>query len=210
MLTKKILLQRILPALILTTLIISFLFINFGRKSQSNLSNANFSLVDINGQQFSKNQLIGKPSLLFFGFLNCPDVCPSSLQLLSNLIEDLGPDASKINYYFVSVDPERDSPSMLRDFLGSFHPRILGVSGKNEELEKLYNVFGIYVKKVPLKNNYTIDHTASFMILDSKGKKVGELLHEDFTKFTVLDIFGKIQTPKDAITDNLKKLLKIN
>ena len=210
MFTKQILFKRIAPALLITTLIISFVFYKIENNHQSSINNYNFNLNDTNGDYFSGNALIGKPSIVFFGFLNCPDVCPSSLQLLSNLIEDLGPSANKINFYFVTVDPDRDQLNLIKDFLSSFHKNIIGVSGQHDELKKLYSAFNIYVKKVKLNNEqYTIDHTAALMILNKQGQKVGELLHEDFSEFIVLDNYGKIQLPKEKVSENLKKLIKI-
>jgi protein SCO1/2 len=210
MFTKQILFKRIAPALLITTLIISFVFYKIENNHQSSINNYNFNLNDTNGDYFSGNALIGKPSIVFFGFLNCPDVCPSSLQLLSNLIEDLGPSANKINFYFVTVDPDRDQLNLIKDFLSSFHKNIIGVSGQHDELKKLYSAFNIYVKKVKLNNEqYTIDHTAALMILNKQGQKVGELLHENFSEFIVLDNYGKIQLPKEKVSENLKKLIKI-
>jgi len=210
MFTKQILFKRIAPALLITTLIISFVFYKIENNHQSSINNYNFNLNDTNGDYFSGNALIGKPSIVFFGFLNCPDVCPSSLQLLSNLIEDLGPSANKINFYFVTVDPDRDQLNLIKDFLSSFHKNIIGVSGPKDELNKLYSAFNIYAKKVKLNNEqYTIDHTAALMILNKQGQKVGELLHEDFSEFIVLDNYGKIQLPKEKVSENLKKLIKI-
>jgi protein SCO1/2 len=210
MFTNQILFKRIAPALLITTLIISFVFYKIENNHQSSINNYNFNLNDTNGDYFSGNALIGKPSIVFFGFLNCPDVCPSSLQLLSNLIEDLGPSANKINFYFVTVDPDRDQLNLIKDFLSSFHKNIIGVSGQHDELKKLYSAFNIYVKKVKLNNEqYTIDHTAALMILNKQGQKVGELLHEDFSEFIVLDNYGKIQLPKEKVSENLKKLIKI-
>lgn len=210
MFTKQILFKRIAPALLITALVISFVFYKIENNHQSSINNYNFNLNDTNGDYFSGNALIGKPSIVFFGFLNCPDVCPSSLQLLSNLIEDLGPSANKINFYFVTVDPDRDQLNLIKDFLSSFHKNIIGVSGQHDELKKLYSAFNIYVKKVKLNNEqYTIDHTAALMILNKQGQKVGELLHENFSEFIVLDNYGKIQLPKEKVSENLKKLIKI-
>ena len=162
----------------------------------------------MNGNQFNQKHLKQKPSLLFFGFTHCPDVCPASLQLLTNLIQDLGTDADKINYYFVTADPERDTTKILKQYLSSFDQRILGITGKKDELKKLYNALDIYIQKVDLgKGNYTIDHTASFMMINKDAEKVGTMMHEGFSKFIIIDNYGKIQTPKDDVIKNLKKLL---
>ena len=110
--------------------------------------------------------------MLFFGFTHCPDVCPASLQLLTNLIEDLGPDADKINYYFVTADPERDTTKNFKTIPKFIRSKILGITGKKDELKKLYNTLDIYIQKVDLgKGNYNIDHTASFMMINKRRRK---------------------------------------
>ena len=212
MITKHILLKRILPSILVTTVVLVFIGYNFANKKPNAAQQiqVNFNLQDMNGNQFNQKNLKQKPSLLFFGFTHCPDVCPASLQLLTNLIEDLGPDADKINYYFVTADPERDTTKILKQYLSSFDQRILGITGKQDELKKLYNALDIYIQKVDLgKGNYTIDHTASFMVINKDAEKVGTMMHEGFSKFIVIDNYGKIQTPKDDVIKNLKKLLQL-
>ena len=162
------------------------------------------------GNKFNQNNLKEKSSILFFGFTHCPDVYPASLQLLTNLVEDLGSDADKINYYFITIDPQRDTKEILKQYLSSFDQKIFGITGKQDELKKIYNTFDIHVKKNDLgRGNHTIDHTMSFKILNNNTQKVGIIMHEGFSELIVIDNFGKVQIPKDDVINNLKKLLQL-
>ena len=212
MLSKKILFRRILPALFITSIVLTVIAFFALQKSSHNLDrvDVNFSLETVNGDQFNQDKLLKKPSIIFFGFTHCPDVCPSSLQLLSNLIQDLGDDASKINFYFVTADPDRDTKKILKEYLGYFDKKIIGITGDKAELNKLYGALNIYIKRIDLdNNNYTIDHTASFIILNNNAEIIGTMIHEDFSKLLVIDNFGKIQFPKEEVKKNIIRLLQL-
>jgi protein SCO1/2 len=210
MFSKGFLIKKLLPALTITcvSLIIYFLNIANQNNHQLNLKPAlKFNLQTHNGKNISEKDLIGSPSIIFFGFTYCPDICPSSLMLLSNLIDELKKDQKKIKYYFVTVDPERDTQESLKKYLSNFNANITGVLGKPSELKKLYQSFDIYAEKVKLKKSYTIDHTASFILLDSKARKVGTMIHEGFKELIVIDNYGKIKFPKKDLIIHLKKIL---
>ena len=212
MVNRHILFKRILPSILLTTVVLIFIGSNFAnkKKSSSQLIQANFNLEDTNGSKFNHNNLKEKSSILFFGFTHCPDVYPASLQLLTNLVEDLGSDTNKINYYFIIIDPQRDTKEVLKQYLNSFDQKILGVTGKQDELIKIYNAFDIYVKKNDLgKGDHTIDYTMSFKIINNNTQKVGTMMHEGFSKLIVIDNFGKIQIPKNDVVNHLRKFLQL-
>ena len=212
MLSKNILLRRILPALFITSIVLTVITFFTLQKSSHNPDrvDVNFSLETVNGDQFNQDKFLKKPSIIFFGFTHCPDVCPSSLQLLSNLIQDLGDDASKINFYFVTADPDRDTKKILKEYLGYFDKKIIGITGDKAELNKLYSALNIYIKRIDLdKNNYTIDHTASFIILNNNAEIIGTMIHEGFSKLLVIDNFGKIQFPKEEVKKNIIRLLQL-
>lgn len=142
--------------------------------------NSDFELFDQNNKKITKANLLGSPTVLFFGFTYCPDVCPTTLQSLSVLIDKLGKDNNILKFYFVSVDPERDTPAVLKDYLSSFHPKINALTGKQKDLDVLIKSFSIYAKKVKLdSNNYTIDHTASLILIDKNTNFVGTITHEE-------------------------------
>ena len=212
MLSKKILFKRTLPALLITSIVLT-LFAFFILKNNSNHFDkikVNFTLETVHEDKFTQDEFLKKPSIIFFGFTHCPDVCPSSLQLLSNLIKELEDDANKINFYFVTADPDRDTKNILKEYLNYFDKKIIGITGKKEELNKLYQAFNIFIKRVELgNNNYTIDHTASFMILNQDAEKIGTMIHEGFSKLLVIDNFGKVQFPKENVANNIRRLLEL-
>lgn len=174
------------PIIILILIYTIFTFTLVLRKANANQNindikiNSNFELLDQNNKKITKANLLGSPTVLFFGFTYCPDVCPTTLQSLSVLIDKLGKDNNKLKFYFVSVDPERDTPAVLKDYLSSFHPKINALTGKQKDLDVLIKSFSIYAKKVKLdSNNYTIDHTASLILIDKNTNFVGTITYEE-------------------------------
>jgi protein SCO1/2 len=132
-----------------------------------------FELTDQNGKEITERDLKGHPSLVFFGFTHCPEVCPTTLFDISEVLNKLGPDAAKVNALFITVDPERDTPAALKDYLSSFNPRLVGVGGDAPELAKVAKEYRVYYKKVPLKDgDYTMDHTAIVYLMDKNGQFV--------------------------------------
>ncbi len=132
-----------------------------------------FNLVDQNGQPFSDKDLKGKSFLVFFGFTHCPDVCPTTLFEISEILRNLGPEADNTAALFVSVDPERDTPQAMRDYLASFDPHIRGLTGDRAALAAVAKAYRVYYKKVPLEGgDYTMDHTAIVYLMDKEGRFV--------------------------------------
>jgi protein SCO1/2 len=132
-----------------------------------------FQLSDQTGQPVTETSLKGKPSLIFFGFTHCPDICPTSLFEISEVLRAMGPDADRVNAYFVSVDPERDTQAAMKDYLSSFDPHLKGLTGDAAAVAKVISGFRVYAKKVPLKDgDYTMDHTALIYLMDKDGKFV--------------------------------------
>ena len=129
-----------------------------------------FRLTDQNGNTISDQDLKGRPFLVFFGFTHCPEVCPTALADISQIMDTLGPDAGKLNAVFVTVDPERDTPAVLKDYLSSFNPRLVGIGGDADALAAVAKAYRVYYKKVPLKDgDYTMDHTAIVYLMDKTG-----------------------------------------
>jgi protein SCO1/2 len=132
-----------------------------------------FQLTDQNGQIVTEKSLQGKPTLIFFGYTHCPDVCPTSLFEISEVLRAMGGDAARVNAYFVSVDPERDTPAAMKDYLSSFDPHLRGLSGDPAALAKVLTAYRVYAKKVPMKDgDYTMDHTALVYLMDRDGRFV--------------------------------------
>jgi protein SCO1 len=176
----------IAPIIILILMYVIFTFtlvLNKANAAQNIKINSNFELFDQNNKKIKRFNLLGSPTVLFFGFTYCPDVCPTTLQSLSVLIDKLGKDKNKIKFYFVSIDPERDTPAVLKDYLSSFNPKINALTGKQKDLDVLIKSFSIYAKKVPLdNNNYTMDHTASLILIDKNTSFVGTITYEEKNK----------------------------
>jgi protein SCO1/2 len=135
-----------------------------------------FRLVDQDAQPVTEEIFRGKPSAVFFGFTHCPDVCPTTLMEAVGWIEALGPDADKLRFVFVTVDPERDTPAVMKDYLSAFSDRIIGVTGEPEAARAMVKDYKVYSRKVPLEGgDYSMDHTASVLLLDANGALVGTI-----------------------------------
>jgi protein SCO1/2 len=132
-----------------------------------------FNLVDQNGKSITDQDMKGKPFLVFFGFTHCPDVCPTTLFDVSEVFRALGPDAKGVRALFVTVDPERDTPAVLKDYLSSFDPRIVGVTGDETAISAAEKAYRVYAKKVPTDGGgYTMDHTAIVYLMNKDGRFV--------------------------------------
>src|SRR5262249_4925651 len=131
-----------------------------------------FELTDQNGRTGSDRGFRGHPFLGFFGFTNCPDVCPTTFFEGSEVLRALGSDADRVNALFVTVDPERDTPDQLKDYLASFDPHLRGLTGDPAAIAAVTKEYRVYVKKVPQENGYTMDHTAIVYLMDKDGRFV--------------------------------------
>ena len=132
-----------------------------------------FRLIDQNGRAVTEQDFKGKPFIVFFGFTYCPDICPTTLFDISEVLQRLGPDAERTAALFITVDPERDTPEKMKDYVSSFHPRVFGLTGTPEEIAKVEKEYRVYAKKVPLKDGgYTMDHTAVVYLMDKDGRFV--------------------------------------
>jgi len=132
-----------------------------------------FKLVDQNSQPITEQDLIGHPYLVFFGFTHCPDVCPTTLFEVSEILRKLGPDAKNVRALFITVDPERDTPAVLKDYMSSFDPRVIGATGDSAAIMSVEKTFRVYAKKIPLDGGgYTMDHTAIVYLMDKAGRFV--------------------------------------
>jgi protein SCO1 len=152
-----------------------------------------FQLTDQAGESVTEKNLQGRPTLVFFGFTHCPDVCPTSLFEISEVLRAMGVDADRVNAYFISVDPERDSTAAMKDYLSSFDPHLKGLTGAPDAVAKVATEYRVYAKKVPLKGgDYTMDHTALVYLMDRDGKFVAP--------------FNLKRTPEEAAAD-LKRYL---
>ncbi len=147
-----------------------------------------FQLVDHNGQTVTDADLKGRPFLVFFGFTHCPDICPTTLFEVSEILGKLGNDADRMNALFVTVDPERDTADKLKDYLSSFHPRLKALTGDAAAIAGMEKTYRVYSKKVPLDGGgYTMDHTSLVYLMDKDGRFVAP--------------FNMKRTPEDAAAE---------
>jgi protein SCO1 len=135
-----------------------------------NAFGAPFELVDQNGQIITEKAFQGHPTALFFGFTHCPEVCPTTLFEMNGWFAKLGKDGENIKAYFVSVDPERDTPEILKAYVSNVTSRVIGVTGDPVKVAAMVKSFGVFAKRVPTDDgSYTMDHTASVFLLNSAG-----------------------------------------
>lgn len=141
-----------------------------------------FQLVDQKGQPISEQAFRGKPTALFFGFTHCPEVCPTTLFELDGWLKKVDPDAKGLQAYFVTVDPERDTPEILGQYISNVTDRVTGIAGDPAKIAEVIKGFRVYAKKVPLDESrpdgdYTMDHTASVFLLDAEGRFKGTIAY---------------------------------
>jgi protein SCO1/2 len=137
---------------------------------------SSFELVDQDGHTVTDKTYAGRPSVIFFGYTSCPDICPTTLMDISNWLKVLGSKADRLNVLFISIDPQRDTPDHLRDFLSSFDPRIRGLTGTDEQIAAVSKEFHVYDKRVEESDgNYTMDHSGAIYLMDKAGRFVAPL-----------------------------------
>ncbi|MEX0956803.1 MAG: SCO family protein [Rhizobiaceae bacterium] len=137
-----------------------------------------FTLVDHTGREITEQAFRGQPTAVFFGFTHCPEVCPTTLFELDGWLRTMGDEGNDIGAYFVSIDPERDTPQVLGDYVSNVSDRIIGITGESDEVAEMAKSFGIYVRKVELDGgDYTMDHTASVLLLDDSGDFWGTIAY---------------------------------
>ena len=165
-----------LTIMLLSTILLGLFVINHLKQNTktSIMIGGDFSLIDQNGEIF-KSKYFKKKKLLYFGYTSCPDVCPFDLLKLSNLL-DKNPILNKtLQSIFVSIDPDRDTTEVLKDYLDNFNPNIIGLTGSNEQINKIKKKFRIYVKlnkKNTKDTNYLVDHTVLFFLINEDDEYI--------------------------------------
>ncbi|MCB1478113.1 MAG: SCO family protein [Tepidamorphaceae bacterium] len=151
-----------------------------GRDSGSVISDAGisiggpFTLTDDDGNRVTEADYAGRAHLVFFGFTHCPEICPTTLSEATAVLNELGDDAGKLDVLFISIDPERDTPEALHEYVSNFHPQITGLSGTAEEVASVARSFRAYYKKVPFDDgDYTMDHSTVVYLMDKENNFVG-------------------------------------
>lgn len=152
-----------------------------------------FRLTSHEGKPFTEQDLKGRPFVVFFGFTHCPEVCPTTLYDLTQDLAALGQDAERLQAAFITVDPARDTPELMKTYLASFDPRIVGLTGAEEEIAAAARAYKIYYRKVPTDDGYTMDHSATLFLMDSKGEFYGT---------------SNFQEPEETRRSKLRQLIK--
>jgi len=134
------------------------------------LSGANFNLNDNNGKLRTLADFKGKVVALFFGYTHCPDVCPTTLADLAQVMEMLGKDADKVQVLFITVDPERDEPKMLAKYMSVFHPSFMALHGDSAATAQAAKAFYVNYQKQPTSFGYSMDHSVGIFLIDPKGR----------------------------------------
>jgi cytochrome oxidase Cu insertion factor (SCO1/SenC/PrrC family) len=155
-----------------------------------------FTLTDQSGRRVTERSYAGKYLLVFFGYTYCPDVCPSELQVMSAALDQLGPEAEKIQPLFITIDPGRDTPQVMKDYVSNFNPRLVGLTGSAEEIAAVAGKYRVYYAKAPDAKNssdYLMDHSAILYLMQPDG--------------TFLKHFTYGTDPK-ALADSIRKALE--
>lgn len=157
-----------------------------------------FTLVDQHGKTVTDKDFAGNYMLLFFGYTYCPDVCPTELQKMSRVMELLGEDkAAKIQPVFISVDPERDDPQTVKDYVGNFHDRLIGLTGSQEQIDAVKKAYKVYSSKVEMEgmdaDNYMMNHSSFMYLMSPDGANVALYPAKDTAEQVAEDIKEKIK-----------------
>jgi protein SCO1/2 len=174
---KKLVLPLIILALGFVSLVSVALYIvsqPADHRATANIGGP-FQLTDQSGKRVTEASYKGGPMIVFFGFTHCPDVCPTTLFEMSEVLKRI-PKDKKVAALFVTVDPERDTPALLKEYLSSFDPRISGLTGSREEIDAALKAYRVFAKKVPQENGeYSMDHSAIIYLMDKQGRFVNAL-----------------------------------
>lgn len=147
----------------------------------ADIGGGTYSLVDHNGERVDQTMLVGQPSLLFFGFTHCPDVCPTTLSDFKVWFDTLGDEAGDLRGFFVTVDPERDTPELLSGYVSWVSDRMTGITGTQAEIDKMIAAWRVFAEQVQIgdEGDYTMNHTASVFLVDRDGQFVGTIAYEE-------------------------------
>ena len=160
-----------------------------------------FDLVDHEGRPVSPDMLVGRPSLVFFGFTFCPDVCPTTLADISGWLDELGAAANELNVVFITVDPERDDVEAMAEYVGYFHPAIRGWTGSEEQIARAAEGFrATYERATTDGGDYTMNHTSSVFLFDAAGRFVSTIDYHEPREFAVPKIRRAMEQETEGAT----------
>lgn len=172
----------VLWSLVVVVVLVAGGFYAFLKPTTATFGGGDYALETGTGAKFTPASLSGAPTMLFFGYTHCPDVCPTTLAEMGSWFDKLGAAGKNLRAVFVTVDPERDTPAVINDYVHAVSDRITGVTGTPDEIGKIETAWGVYSKKVPTPGSttdYTMDHTATVYLLDSKGQFQGTIAYQE-------------------------------
>ena len=166
-------------AVLVAAVAATILFVVAPPRSGGGIGGGTYALVDQRGDAIDQTMLVGHPSLLFFGYTHCPDVCPTTMGEMAGWFETLGTDLGDLKAYFVSIDPTRDTPEMLNDYVSWVSDRITGVTGDPAQIDRIVKAWAVLAEKVPgaVDGDYTMNHTASVFLVNPKGEFEGTIAY---------------------------------
>lgn len=146
-----------------------------------------FTLINHQGEPVTEQNFRESYKLVFFGFTHCPEICPAELQKITTAMKALGPEGEAVQPIFISVDPERDTPAVMKDYLSAFHPRIVGLTGTREQIRAVEESYKVYAAKVEgvSPGSYTMNHSSFTFFLTPEGE--------------LIDLFSAADTPSDMV-----------
>ncbi|MFC3632004.1 SCO family protein [Paracoccus angustae] len=154
--------------------------------NRANLSGMSWQLINDRGDPVDPEDWLGQASMVFFGFTWCPDVCPTTLMDIADWLEGLGPDADRIRVFMITVDPERDSPEILAEYLSNFDPRIRGLTGSPDDIARAAQAFGVKYERVPREDgDYTMNHTSGVFVFQPSGELASTIDFHEGRRFAV-------------------------
>jgi protein SCO1/2 len=148
-----------------------------------------FTLIDQTGKTVTEKDFAGQYLLIYFGFTYCPAICPTELQKMNQALKQLGPAANRVQPLFITIDPERDTQPVMKDYVAQFNPRLVGLTGSREQINHVLKAYRVYARRVddPAANEYTMDHSSYIYFMNPDGQLLG--------------IYGTDSTPADIAAD---------
>lgn len=150
------------------------------QESTKSLIGGEYTLTDHHGKTYSSAMNKGQLQLIYFGFTHCPDVCPTDIAIISEALENLGNDADAVTPIFITIDPKRDTPEVMKEFLSNFYPSFIGLTGSETEIKQVEASFKVYAHQGEKEKNgnYTMDHSAITYLMDANGQYITHFSHD--------------------------------
>ena len=187
-----------LSGFLLIILIIYFIFLNFNIPTKSKIILGEpFSLINQNEIEVTDKIFLQKPSIIFFGFTHCPEVCPTTLYEISSWLDLLEEDQNNVQAIFITLDPKRDTAKLLNEYLSNFNNTFIGITGNERKIASLAKSWGIYRKVIPLDgDDYSLDHTATVFLVNNDGSLHGTITYREPLEVAVEKVKNLLDTNK--------------